>query len=385
MIAYNSFSEPSTKVLHVIANFGVGGAEVGLARLVNNLHRENCQHSICSLGSDLTTKNTLRPEIDCFSLEINGANYGVFIKLAKVLRERSIDIVHVNNLAPWLDAALAARMAGCQCIETFHGIEETFARFPLLRRMILRTAAAMSVAITVVDTSVAERLSELTGINGNGVDVIPNAVDINDFGPAKSIIEKEILKERLGFTKNTFLLGCVAGLRPVKNHHGLIEAFASILSDKRLNKKDLQLALIGDGALRSDLERLAASLGVAGQVCFLGNRNDVTTILKALDLFVLNSKTEGMSYAVIEAMASGIPIVATNVGANVDLVSHEYDGLLVEQGNTGELSNRILQLIMDRDLRLEFGSNARKKIIKNYSFDKVMGLYEKLYVNHCLK
>jgi glycosyltransferase involved in cell wall biosynthesis len=368
------------KILHVIADFGVGGAEVGLARLVNNLHGEKMQHAICSLGPNLTTKKLLCPDIDCFSLEILGSNYSVFYRLAKVLRERAIDIVHVNNLAPWFDVAIAARIAGCKCIETFHGIEETFASFSLIRQLILRTAEKLSAAITVVDFSVAIRLAELTGIDKNRINVIPNAVDINDFSPAKNIVEKEILKKQLGFAEHDFLIGCVAGLRPVKNHQDLIHAFAKILTEIGGGKEIVHLVLVGDGPLRGDLEMLASSLGVANKVNFLGNRNDVPTILKALDLFVLNSRTEGMSYAVIEAMASGVPVVATNVGANVDLVSHENDGLLVEQGNAGQLKDMVLQLILDREQRLMFGGNARSKIENSYSFEKIIDSYKNLYL-----
>ena len=172
----------------------------------------------------------------------------------------------------------------------------------------------------------------------------------------------------------------MAALRPVKNHDGLLKAFAKAVSEKSsLFNEDVCLVLVGEGSLETKLRHLSQSLGIETQVIFLGRRNDIHKVLQTFDVFILNSRTEGMSYAILEAMACGLPVIATDVGANSELITHDTEGYLFPQGDTKSLVNYISQIANDRTRLIEMGKNARKKIIKSYSLKKMISSYKTLY------
>jgi L-malate glycosyltransferase len=167
----------------------------------------------------------------------------------------------------------------------------------------------------------------------------------------------------------------------VKDHKGLVGAFASAISNKPSvnTNKDSYLILVGDGPLASELKMLSRHLGVEDRIIFLARRDDVDRILQSLDVFVLNSKTEGMSYAVLEAMSSGLPIIATNVGANIELIRHGVEGYLYRPGDLKSLAEYMTEIIGDTDRLLKMGRAARQKIVEFYSVKKMVSSYKDLY------
>jgi len=367
-------------IVHILGNFAPGGAEMGVVRLIRSFPNSDITHSVCSIGSNMAMKELLPEYVNCYSLGIDGASYSAFIPLYRLLKKTNSDIAHVNNIAPWFDVALASKLAGCKCIETFHGVEENVNTFPFPRRILLKTAFSMTSSTTAVAEAAANLLTQLIGIPTNRVKVIPNAVDTDFFSPCPSNEQKNSLRISLNLPIQGLLIGCVAALRPVKNHDGLLKAFAKAMSEKSdLSSKDVYLVLVGEGLLESKLKRLSHALGIEGQVIFLGRRNDIHKVLQAFDVFVLNSKTEGMSYAIIEAMAAGLPIIATDVGANSELITYDTEGYPFPQGDTEALVNYISQMANDRSRLIEMGKNARKKIIKSYSLKKMIFSYKTLY------
>lgn len=369
------------KVMHILGSLGPGGAEMGIVRLIRYFPKGKIKHAVCSIGSDVTMKDQLPQGTNCYALGLDGPSYIAFIKLYKLLKKTNIDIAHVNNLAPWLDVALASRLAGCNCVETFHGIEENHYTFSLPRRLLLRIACLLTFSITAVGEPVAQRLAHLTGIKRSRIQVLPNGVDTDLFKPCSSHRYRRHLKLSLGVPENSFLFGCVASLTPVKNHADLLKAFAMALYNNKNSDsiKDVYLILVGNGPLEPELKVRAAQLGIERRVIFLGRRNDVQKILQALDLFILNSKTEGMSYAILEAMATGVPVIATNVGANTDLVERNAEGYLVPQGEIMPMVNRITEVLKDKSILLNMGNKARKKIVERYSHKSMVFSYERLY------
>jgi len=369
------------KVMHILGNFGPGGAEMGVVRLIKSFRNDDIIHSVCSIGSDTLLKELLPKGTNLYSLGIDGRSYRAFIPLFRLLKACKIDLAHVNNLAPWFDVALASKLAGCKCIETFHGVEESLSEFPLHRRIISKTAYLITSSITAVAESARDLLVHLIGIKGHKIKVLPNGVDTELFSPICSQEEKKRLRINLNFPENGFLIGCVAALRPVKDHKGLLEAFASVISNKPSvnTSKGIYLILVGDGQLASELKMLSRQLGVEDRIIFMARRNDVDKILQALDVFVLNSRTEGMSYAVLEAMSSGLPIIATNVGANTELIGHGVEGYLYHPGDLKSLAEYMTKLIGDRAQLLKMGIAARQNIVEFYSINKMVSSYKDLY------
>lgn len=368
-------------VMHILGNFGHGGAEMGVVRIIKGFPKGDIEHSVCSIGSNVDMKKLLPKGINCYSHGIDGASYTAFMPLYRLLKKTNSDIAHVNNLAPWFDVAVASKLANCKCIETFHGVEENITTLPMPRRLLAKAASLLTASITAVAESAANLLTQLTKIKKNRVTVLPNAVDTDLFCPCPSSEIKTELRKSFNLPEKGLLMGCVAALRPVKDHQGLLKAFAKAVSDKEVmvSNSDIYLVLVGEGPLEIELKALSQALGVGRQVMFLSRRNDVNKILQALDAFVLNSKTEGMSYAILEAMAAGLPVIATDVGANSELIRHDLEGYLVPQGDTETMARYITLLINNRSRLIEMGKNARKKIIKSYSLKKMISSYKTLY------
>ena len=368
------------RVMHIFGNFGPGGAEMGAIRLISSLQKDDITHSVCSIKSDVYMKRHLPEVVRCYSLGIDGSRQTVFVKIGKLLRNTKTDIAHVNNLAPWFDVALASRIAGCKCVETFHNIEEKIITFPVSRRLILGAAFLLTNCITAVSYSARDRLEKLSGIKKDQIRIIMNGVDTNVFKPVFSEAPKAELRAALKLPAKGFLVGCVGALRPVKDHEGLLKAFAVLKArtDDPVSTESY-LVLVGHGPLVPELRVMSNQLKIQDRVLFMGRRDDVEKILRVTDVFVLNSKTEGMSYAILEAMSSGIPIVATDVGANRELIRQGVEGYLYKPGDLEGLVNYLLTLIDDKPLVAKMGGAARKKIVENYSFEGMVSAYERLY------
>lgn len=379
----NRNEQPSRKplhVMHVLGNLGPGGAEMGVIRLIQAFPGEDVTHSLCILGDDLRLRDELGDAAPCHVMGFKGKVRSAFWPLARLFRQQGVDIVHVNNLAPWLDAALASSLAGCRCLQTFHGVEQAQLRFSPLRRALLRLAACLSDGMTAVAAPAADLMADLTGITRNRIRVIDNGIDTDVFTPVASRDEKKQLRRNLDLPETGILIGCVAALRPVKNHQGLIEAFARTLD---ANVGEAFLVLVGDGPLEGELRQKCQDLGphVAERVLFLGRRTDIARLLPALDVFVLNSDTEGLSYAVLEAMACGLPVVATEVGANPQLITQARQGVLVPFGDAAALARALCEVVGNPAQSEIMGANARCRAEEEFSLRRMSAAFRDLYLN----
>lgn len=363
-------------VMHILGGFGPGGAEMGVVRLIKAMNHPEIQHSVCSISSELGMKSYLPSSVQCHSLGLDGPNRLAFKTMAKLFKATDVDIAHVNNIAPWFDVAMASKISGSRCIQTFHGVEDRTIQFSWLKKQMLYAAWKCTDHLTAVSDAAADLFSELTGIGRSHVYVINNGVDTRFFSPAAGE-RKNGLKRKLGFPETAVVTGCVAALRPVKNHKGLLAAFRTVVN---INENAI-LVFVGDGPLRQDLETQARSMHIMEKVIFSGRKDNVDDYLKSFDLFVLNSRTEGLSYAILEAMACGLPVVCTDVGGNTQLIGHEKDGFLYPDDDLQSLSGYILRMIDDPGERKVLGENARKKIKKHYSMENMVKSYQTLYQN----
>jgi glycosyltransferase involved in cell wall biosynthesis len=203
---------------------------------------------------------------------------------------------------------------------------------------------------------------------------IPNGVDADRFAPP-SAMARHSSRQALGLDDAALVFGCVASLTPVKRHVDLIEAFASV----HAKLPAARLLLIGDGPLRAAIGEQIATLGLQDAVELLGDRSNIETLLPALDVALLTSSTEGMSNAILEAMACGLPVVATSVGGNLQLVEHQVTGLLVPAANPVALAEAMLLLAETPALRHRLGDAARTRIERDFSLDAMAHSYDRLY------
>jgi glycosyltransferase involved in cell wall biosynthesis len=207
---------------------------------------------------------------------------------------------------------------------------------------------------------------------------IPNGVDTQRFRPVDAGARAR-LRAALGFVDNECLIGCVASFTPVKQHDILIEAFAQV----HRGYPQVRLLLVGHGPLRRQLERQIDALGVETAVDLLGARSDVEQILPALDIFVLASRSEGMSNAILEAQACAIPVVATAVGGNAELVRSQAMGILVPAADPPALARALSELVAAPCRRVAMGIAAREQVLREHSIAAMAGAYERIYEELC--
>jgi glycosyltransferase involved in cell wall biosynthesis len=219
----------------------------------------------------------------------------------------------------------------------------------------------------VANSPAAERMLHTEGLAPASTAVIPNGVDIAAF-PETSLSARTARPVRTIVT--------VANLRPEKSHETLLAA-AAIL---RAELPELRYQIVGAGPRRAELDALVRSLGLERQVAFLGHREDVGQLLASADLFVLPSRSEAFPNGAIEAMAAGLPVVACAVGGLLDLVEHGRTGLLVRPEDPAALAAAIRSLVTDRDAASRLGSAARAQVVERYSFDRMVGAFESLYL-----
>ena len=204
--------------------------------------------------------------------------------------------------------------------------------------------------------------------------VIQNGVDLNCF---RAGLKKKRLSEDLGINPRDVVVGTVANLNPIKGVDYFIQSIPIINKEIR----NAKFVILGDGPMRKDLESLACRLDISDSVFFAGNRSNVSELLKIFDVFVNPSLSEGSSNAIIEAMATGLPVVATNVGGNKEMVDHGKSGFLVPQKDKEKLAESVIHILKDDVLRLEMSRNSRLLVEEKHNFYKMIKQLEDYYTD----
>jgi len=203
---------------------------------------------------------------------------------------------------------------------------------------------------------------------------VPNGIDVGRFAP-RDEAARERLVATLGLPPSTRVVGTVGRLNRVKDHAGLLQAFARLQGDV----PDAVLVVAGDGELRAELAALAATPALAGRVHLLGDRSDVADLLRAFDLFVMSSRSEGYSIALLEACASALPIVATDVGGNAEIVHAGENGLLLPPGDPVALADALRMLLADPLRARAMGQAGLEWVGREGSLAAMAARYEQLY------
>ncbi|WP_437655689.1 glycosyltransferase family 4 protein [Sorangium sp. So ce1182] len=368
------------KVAHVVLSLNVGGLERVVLRLLERTSRDRFAPVVCALQEPGALAEELaRLGVPLVVLSRKpGLDPGLPVRLAAWLRSEGIRLVHTHNPGPHLYGALAAGLAraasfagggggGPRVIHTKHG-----RNYPKQKRKVLvnRLAAALTDRVVAVSDDTRAVALEVERVDPARVVTILNGVDPEVFRPG----DARAARARLGLPASGYHVGCVARLSPEKDHATLLTAFARL----REVRPDAHLTVVGDGPVRPALEQQAARLGLGGAVLFTGTRGDVAELLPAFDVFVLASLTEGISLTLIEAASAGLPIVATRVGGNPEIVKEGETGLLVSPGSPEPLA-AALEAIAVRDDRAELGMRGRARVIERFGIDRMVQAYEDLY------
>jgi glycosyltransferase involved in cell wall biosynthesis len=227
-------------------------------------------------------------------------------------------------------------------------------------------------AVTACSKFSAEGLTKTDGFAGARIEVIENGIEVDRYGPPA---DKGLAKEDVGFDPHRRYIIHVARHHPIKDQATLLKGFAAAIGD--LPRVDL--VMVGDGPLRGELENLAVELRIVDRVKFLGIRGDIPELMRAADIFALTSLSEAASLTLLEAMASGLPSVVTQVGGNPELVRHDVEGLLFPRGDAAGCAAAFRRLFTDTALAERLGDAARRRALERYQLSRCIDRYYELY------
>ncbi len=361
-------------VVHVVHSLEVGGLENGVVNLVN-APATGLRHVIICMTTAGTLRSRLRPGIEVFSLgKTPGHDLRTFVKLARLLRRIRPNVVHSRNWATF-DAVVAARLARVPVVvhgEHGRDIADPEGRHPRRNRL-RRLCAPLVNRFVTVSHDLRRWLVSDVRISAQKVITIHNGVDTARFAPG----DRDASRAALSLAPDQPVVGTVGRLDPVKDHAGLIRAFCVLLREY----PDAVLLIAGDGPCRDDLGGLIASLGLVEHVRLLGERDDIPRVLAAMDAFVLPSIAEGISNTILEAMATGLPIVATRVGGNPELVEDGVNGILVPRQDPTALATAIGAYLGDAHLRAVHAKSSRQRAVQQFGLQRMRDAYRDLYSN----
>jgi len=291
-------------------------------------------------------------------------------------------LVHSRNQSG-LDALLPARLAGVRhCIHGEHGWDIDNLNGDKWKPALLRRLHSPFVSRYItVSENLEQYLIDRIGIVPARVTQVYNGVDTERFAPC---MKKSFDLFPPGFAQeDSIVIGTIGRLQPVKDQATLIRAFAELIKGYPEISTRMRLVIVGDGPLSGSLRALAATLGVDKQTWFPGALNKVPEVLCTFDIFVLPSLSEGISNTILEAMASGLPIIATAAGGNLELVQDGHSGRFFEPGNIASLTRLLADYSTNALLRHTHASTARRIAIERFSLIAMVENYQSIYEQYC--
>ncbi len=355
-----------------------GGAEVQSIDLARSLKSRGWNVSVVSLLSPKSGREVLQAEgIPVYSLDAGGWNlFRPMRRLARFLRQERPHILHCHMSHAVLTARLARLFRRIPVvIGTLHGLKMYNVRGTgfRVREIVNGLTDRLSDATTVVCRAAADRYVSTGTISSRSLRVIPNGIDTERF--RFDPLVRQSMRTQLG-VGNEFVWLMVGRFQPVKDHHSLIRAFARVSSESPRSV----LLLAGSGPFQTELAELAKGMGIGDRVRFLGQRTDVRALMNCADACVLSSNYEAMPIVLLEAAATGLPSVTTDVGGTSDIVIHGVTGFLAPPSNPEALAGAMLRLSsMPPAARARMGEQARRHVTSRFALNQVIGQWESLY------
>jgi sugar transferase (PEP-CTERM/EpsH1 system associated) len=373
-------------VLHVIHHLVVGGMENGVVNLINHLPVKRFRHAIVCIEDFSDFRQRIeRPDVEVFALRRSriGAS-GVRREIYRLCRRLRPTLVHTRNQSG-LDALLPARLAGVgSSVHSEHGWDvDNLDGRRWKPRLLRRVHSPLVDEYITVSKDLRRFLIERVGIAPRRIAQIYNGVDVERFVPASSAPVARLPESFEGPDK--VRIGSVGRIQPVKDHATLLQALAMVIARRPELRASARLVLIGEGPLREAIRDQARTLGIADIAWLPGASNCVPELLRALDVFVLPSLNEGVSNTLLEAMASGLPVLASAVGGNVELVDDRVNGRLFGARDAPALAARLEEYLDDPALRREQGAAAREAAVRRFSLATMVDGYGAVYRRLCGK
>jgi glycosyltransferase involved in cell wall biosynthesis len=396
-------------VMQLILNLDIGGAQEVVRALVKYLSSDQCTPIVCTFRD-----GPLRHEIEQLGIPVEILPQRkhsiialplfvldmvrIWRALASLIKKYRIDVIqtHLLTSLDYLVLILLYTTPLRAVFWTFHNFQFEIDGSKLVRhrwllgpkkaahRLLYRWSARLVSGYIAIADQVEHALVDTIGPIGHKIVVIPNGVDISRYGPQAGdpdSADRKSIRVELALSDRTRLLVLVGTFKEAKGHRYMIEAMTSLAPQY----PNLHLLFVGDGELRADLEAQAANAALDDRIHFLGSRHDVADLLACSDIFVLPSLYEGLSIALLEAMATGLPIVATRVSGTTQAIVPDEHGLLIPPGDTQAIVKAISQLLSDPDRARALGKAAKQRVIAEFDArgqaDRHLELYLRTVTN----
>ena len=374
-------SDPRPLIAHVLYRFDVGGLENGVVNLINRMPAERFRHTVIALDACVPAfcERVTRSDVDFISLnKPPGHGIKLYPRLYRLFRQLRPAVVHTRNLAA-LECVVPAWAARVPVrVHGEHGWDSsdpggTAVKYQRLRRLYSPWVQRYIALSCEIERYLVDRV----GIAAARVTRICNGVDDRRFAPTAG--GRQALAGCPFGAGDEVIVGTVGRLQAVKDQLTLVRALAWARREAPARAAQLRLLIAGDGALRAAVEAEIAQLALGDVVWLAGERRDVPDVMRAFDVFALPSQAEGISNTILEAMASGLPVAATRVGGNAELVQEGVSGTLVPAQDPAALGAALLAYGSDADLRAAHGAAGRARVAAEFSLDGMVARYAGVY------
>jgi sugar transferase (PEP-CTERM/EpsH1 system associated) len=366
--------------VHVVFRFDTGGLENGVVNLINHMPAHSYRHMVLALTEITGFRRRIRRD-DVEFLALNkgpGHAVGLYPRLYRLFRKLRPAVVHTRNLAA-LEVAVPAWLARVPVrVHGEHGrdvedLDGSSLRYQRLRRL-YRPFVSQYVALS---RDLQDYLQHKVHVPEARIAQIYNGVDSQRFHPPGAGVGA--LAGCPFEPRRHWLVGTVGRMQAVKDQPTLARAFVRALQEAPALRERLRLVMVGDGPLREQVQAVLVESGVSDLAWLPGERSDVPDVMRGLNCFVLPSLAEGISNTILEAMSSGLPVIATEVGGNAELVAHNRSGEIVAPANVEAMAAALVRLASDPDRAATMGRQGRAEVERRFSLPAMVAAYQGLY------
>ena len=377
------------KVMFLVSSYTIGGFETRLTLLVDQINKNKFKPTILLIYPFYKAKKLPKKvreryresfpwrklSVETIEVVMNHRfDLSVLFKVVSQIRKSRVAILFFFALGiGTFIAPLAGKLAGVSTIVRASGTILD-GLYPKMLRVLDRILLSMTDIVITPSLFLKKMMVNELKLSSGKVQVVPNGIDLDRFSHKYDV---NSLKAEFGIPSKTPVVGMVANLVPLKAHYVLFYAIPYILK----SFPNTLIVLVGEGHLRQELEVLAQRLGIYAHMRFLGYRRDVEKIIPLFDVGVLCSKVETFGNALVEIMASGVPVVASNVGAIPELIIHGRNGLLVPPDDSKHLAEAVVHLLRNKKLAQEYGRNGRRIAFEKFSKEAMVHQIESIFLS----
>jgi len=362
------------KIMQVTHDLNIGGLQQVVVNICRKINRDIFDVSVLCLrdgGPFVSDIEELGIKVSVLPQKSHGTDYFSFLKVAEIFKRNKIEIIHTHNTQPLVDGTIGALLSGVKTI-----VHTDHARsFPDKKRYMFAEWAMSHFVYKMVGVSdhTVQNLSSYEKISPRKLMTIMNGIDEKRY---EISIDKELKRKELGIRRSGPIIGLGVRLSEQKGITYLLQAMPELIKVY----PEITLVIAGEGPLESDLKKEANQLCIEKSVLFVGPRLDIPELLKLFDLYVLPSLWEGLPMVILEAMAAGCPVVATDVGGNYMAIEHGMNGSLVPPENPIKLAAEIIRVLSDERIHDQYQENGLAAVADRFSAMIMTDRYEQLYL-----